>query len=265
MVRVIVHAGFHKTGTSSLQDYLRRHRAALAPWLCYYGKADFLDAGNLARVYGLKPYPWRLRRVRRALREFLASIPEDPVIVLSWEGFSGVMPGHRRWSGQIRGYGRAAIPLARAIRSEILRRFGPGTKVEFVYTIRQSRPWARSVWGHLVRSIRMTQDATAFVNDIAPLIDLRSEAARIARAVSGAPVHVAQLEDLGACPEGPAGIILDLAGVPRRVRSDLGPAPRRNAGLGADWETRFLNMNRQTRNKPRLKAEKDALLAQEGR
>jgi hypothetical protein len=33
MTRVIVHAGYHKTGTTSLQDFLHRNRAALAPHL----------------------------------------------------------------------------------------------------------------------------------------------------------------------------------------------------------------------------------------
>ena len=30
-IRVIVHAGFHKTGTTSLQDFLYQNKSSLAP------------------------------------------------------------------------------------------------------------------------------------------------------------------------------------------------------------------------------------------
>ena len=76
MTRVIVHAGFYKTGTTSLQAYLARHRAALAPWFDYYGQADFEQAGAEARIYGQRPFPWRKARFRAALRRFLAGIPD---------------------------------------------------------------------------------------------------------------------------------------------------------------------------------------------
>ncbi|MFT6684656.1 MAG: hypothetical protein ACJAQV_001833, partial [Loktanella salsilacus] len=52
MVHVIVHPGFHKTGTSSLQSWLGQNRRALKPYLSFYGKADFLTAGSAARIYG---------------------------------------------------------------------------------------------------------------------------------------------------------------------------------------------------------------------
>ena len=32
-MRILIHAGFHKTGTTSVQAALRRNREALAPWL----------------------------------------------------------------------------------------------------------------------------------------------------------------------------------------------------------------------------------------
>ena len=134
MTRVIVHAGFHKTGTTSLQDYLRKIRPRLPPDIGVYLDSDFPEVGARAVRYGQRPYPWRLARFARALRRYLAGIEPHETYVLSWEGFSGIMPGHRRLTGPARNIHRAAIPLARAIIRELRRRFGPRTDITFYYS-----------------------------------------------------------------------------------------------------------------------------------
>ncbi len=260
MTRVIVHAGFHKTGTSSLQVYLRANRKALKEQVKIYLKADFLSAGNLGRVYGLKPYPWRRRWFAAALRSFLSKIPDDKVIFLSWEGFSGVMPGHRRViTGQIGNYTRAAIPLARSITTELRRRFGPDTQVEFLYTLRRTEPWIRSVYGHLVRSIRITDDFEEFRDSFRPLPELDQEAARIARALRPLKIHTAWLEDIGKAREGPASVLFDLVDIPPEIRAALPAAQRANMGLSPEAEETFLRLNREMEDPRKLKREKDRI------
>lgn len=259
-VRVLVHAGFHKTGTSSLQDFLRRNRAALKPWLDYYGKADFLETGAAARRYGQRPFPWRLWLFRRRLRRFLNSIPDAPLIVLSRETFAGVMPGHRDWRGRVvQGYADTAIPLARALIAELRRRFGSTVQVEFLYTTREREGWIRSVYGHLLRSIHLTEEFEAFRARFPDLVAPDEEARRIAAALP-CPVHAARLEDHAEAPAGPATPVLDLAGVPARVRAGLIPAVRSNAGQGAEMEAAFLCLNRSGKAKVQLKRIKDRML-----
>ncbi len=260
MTRVIVHAGFHKTGTSSLQHYLRANRRALKEHVKIYLKADFATAGDLGRVYGLKPYPWRRRRFATAFRSFLENIPDGEVVFLSWEGFSGVMPGHRRAiTGQIGTYTRAAIPLARSITGELRRRFGPDTRVEFLYTLRREDPWIRSVYGHLVRSIRITDDLEGFRDSFRQTPDLEKEAARIARALRPVPVHTAWLEDIGTRREGLASVLCDLIDLPADVRAALPRAEAVNAGLSQEAEAAFLRLNREVDDPQTLKREKDRI------
>lgn len=98
-IRIIVHAGFHKTGTTSLQDFLYQNKSSLAPYMAYYGKMDFLDAGTQARIYAQRPFPHGLIKFRYAFRAFLENIPDHSMIVLSRETFSGGMPGHHTLSG----------------------------------------------------------------------------------------------------------------------------------------------------------------------
>lgn len=259
-VRVIIHAGYHKTGTTSLQDFLSTNRRALKPWLSYYGKADFLAAGAHARLYGQRPFPWRLWRFRRSFRRFLDGISDAPVIVLSRETFSGGMPGHRRIGGRLMtGYGHAARPLAKVIVAELRRRFGPETAIEFVYTTREREAWIASVYGHLLRSIRLTDDFATFRARFPDLQSPADEAAAMAAYLSPIPVATIALEDHADLPEGPAKAILDLVGVPSGIR--LAPARRGNRGQSDAHRAQFLDLNRTIRDQKALKAAKEHLLA----
>ncbi|MDE9449879.1 hypothetical protein J3R80_05260 [Aliiroseovarius sp. Z3] len=258
---VIVHAGFHKTGTTSLQDFLSQNRAALAPYFDYYGQRDFLNAGAAARLYAQRPFPHRLYLFRKALRTFLASIPDHEVIILSRESFSGGMPGHRMLGGRlITSYLPAAQKLARTIVKELRLRFGPGVAITFFYTTREREDWLRSVHGHLLRSIRLTDDYDTFRGrfpmDVAPVEQARG----MAEALSPIPVVTAALEDHSDDPNGLATALLDLADVPASVRADLAPAPHTNRGQREKLRAAFLALNRQRLSKQELKAQKERLL-----
>ncbi|MEM8632610.1 MAG: hypothetical protein AAGF74_15350 [Pseudomonadota bacterium] len=260
-VHVLVHAGFHKTGTSSLQDFFRSNRAALSALLAYYGKTDFLNAGAAARIYAQRPFPWRLANFRRAFRMFLGSVPVTPKLLLSRETFCGAMPGHRKIGGRwITSYGPAAVPLAKAAHAELRRRFGPETRIEFLYTVRAPEDWLQSVHGHLLRSLRLRTDLDAFRARLGG-IDLVDEAARIADALHPVPVHTARLEAYGTHPFGPAKVALDLLDIPAAARKGLRPAQRANPGPSPRLRADYLRLNGEIRNKARLKARKEALTA----
>lgn len=262
MTRVIVHAGFHKTGTTSLQDYLKENRKALKPYLSYYGQVDFLQAGAHARIYGQRRFWWRRLMFRRAFGRFLGSVPDAPVIVLSRETFSGAMPGHRALGGRkLESYSDAAIPLAQEILRSLRKRFGPGVGVEFLYKLRDRDSWLASVHGHLLRSIHLTDDLEEFEVGFASRPDPAAAAARIGAALAPVPVHTAWLEDHASTPEGPAGAVLDLVRVPASLRTGLTTARRRNAGQTANLRAQFLQINRASGSRASLKVAKEALLA----
>ncbi|MEE9427169.1 MAG: hypothetical protein V3V25_03380 [Paracoccaceae bacterium] len=266
MTRIIVHAGFHKTATSSLQDFLQQNRAALKPYLDYYGKADFQNAGARARLYGQRPFPWRRYQFRRALRRFLAGISDAGTIVLSRETFSGVMPGHRDiFRRTIAGYSKSAIPLAHDIVQELQIRFGQASDIQFLYTTRAQSPWIRSVYGHLLRSIHLRDDFAGFRRKFVTLPDPETEAQVIAAALAPTAVFIARLEDFVDHPEGTAAALLDLADVPDQVRHNLLPARHQNRGQRPEIETQFLALNRSGQKKADLKAAKEAILQLEGR
>ncbi|TQS71388.1 hypothetical protein ERN12_10145 [Rhodobacteraceae bacterium] len=261
MVRVLVHAGFHKTGTTSLQDYLKDNHDLLRPYMRFYGKLDFFDAGAAARRFGQAPFFWRKLAFRLKFRRFLNRIPSDPVIVLSRETFAGAMPGHRDWRGRrVQRYAPTAIALAHVIESELKNRFGPETSVEFLYTTRDPQSWLRSVWGHLLRSIHLQDDMATYCATHAGTVDLDEEVAQIRRALAPLPVYSAALEDLSTDPAGPAAAVLDVLGVPDGLRAKLPPAGLRNTAQRTQLQSAFLTLNRSGKSKAELKRIKDDML-----
>jgi len=258
-IRVIVHVGFHKTGTSSLQSYLGKNRDLFAPHFAFYGKADFLQAGSAARIYAQKPFPWRLQAFRDKLDGFLASIPDQPVIVLSRETFSGSMPGHRKIFGRlIKGYQPSAVPLGRQIIKALKARFGPDVRIEFLYTTRTREAWLSSVYGHLLRSIHLTMDEPTFRAQFPRFPHLEDAAAKIASKLDLDAVHVVDLADVSARAEGPAAAVLDLMDLPATLA--LPKATRANVGQTPDLRATFLAMNRKGGTKAALKRAKDKLV-----
>jgi len=261
MTRVIVHAGYHKTGTTSLQDFMATNRTALAPHVRYYGKADFLAAGAHARIYAQRPFPWRLWRFRRSFRRFLSTLDPGGTIVLSRETFSGGMPGHRQLGGKLMMSYSAAPALARVIVQALRRRFGPGTDITFFYSLRDREAWIRSVHGHLLRSIRIIDDFDAFRARFPDLKGPAQEARAMARHLAPIPVVTASLDDHANTPEGTAAALLDLLDIPAPLRASLKPARRANTGETPEMRAEFLRLNRSGLTGSALKQAKETLLA----
>jgi len=263
MTRIIVHAGFHKTGTSSLQTYLGQNRHRLKPYFDYYGQPDFPKAAATSRIYGQRPFAWRRRQFRRAFRAFLKSVANADTVVLSRETFAGVMPGHRDILRRtVVEQSATAIALAQTIIMELHDRFGPLADIRFLYTTRQQQPWLRSVYGHLLRSIHLTEDFDAFCDRFATLPDPEIDAQSVASALAPVPVYIARMEDFIDQREGIAAALLDLAEVPVDLRDELPPATHQNKGQSAETEAAFLQLNRSGKSKQQLKLLKEQILSE---
>lgn len=266
MTRIIVHPGYHKTGTTSLQSFLITNRATLTPCFDFYGKADFPAAGAHARRYASQRFPWTLWQFRRAFRRFLAPLGHDRNIVISRETFSGAMPGHRDVYGRMfESYGPAARPLANTIVAELRRKFGPEAEITFVYTTRDAEPWIASVHGHLLRSIKLTDDFAMFRQRLSPLRGPEQEAEAMRRHLDPLPVVSVPLETYSGRQFGAAEVILDLMQVPPDVRARLCPVQRANAGQKPELRAAFLELNRSKMDKKSLRETKKALLQAHGK
>lgn len=266
MVKVIVHAGFHKTGTTSLQAFLERNRKPLKPHADIYLKTDLKTARFLGRWYGQRPVFWRRWLFRRGFRKFLNGIPAAKTIVLSRESFSGIMLGyHANGRRPRQTYAPVASTLALEIIRGLKKRFGPGVQITFLYTLRNGENLLQSLHGHILKTSPLTEDFATFCQTFGPAPDLKAEAEKIRQAIAPVPVETATLESLADHRFGPAKAILDLLDLPPDLLKNLKPATRNNPGQSEALRRKFLAMNRTSNRARDLKTQKQLLADQERR
>lgn len=238
--RIVIHAGFHKTGTSSVQAMLSTNKPALGPHLRVLLRKDFEALTNWTRRASASRDPADLRVVRRkAFVVFRDLTPDDArPVLLSAEDLAGVLPGRRG----VPGYDVTGAILT-AICDGIGQAWGEAAQPLFYFSTRAAEPWLRSVWWQNLRATRLTDDLDTFRRTHAGAADLEKVLRRAAETCP-APVTSFALEDTAPFRLGPAEPLLELAGIAAEVRAGLDPAERVNSTPDPEIQAEFLKLNR---------------------
>lgn len=255
-MRVILHAGFHKTGTTTLQQGLHLNRAALRPHLRLVPRARMAAAGRTARAWSAARDPLEMALFRYELAQVMEgwdSTDPRPVLV-SAEDLAGHMPGRHGVTSYA-----AAAPLMRAI-AETLADLHPSARPEFYFSIRAPEAWLRSCHTQHLRAMRMTLSAEEFAESYRAAADLDTVVDDIAAALGPLPVHRAALEDCHDRPLGPLAPLLDLCELPDATRAVLIPQPPANTAVPPDCAAGLLALNRSALSDAEVHAAKQALL-----
>lgn len=237
-MRVLVHAGFHKTGTKSVQDMLRLNRALLDPVLRIALKEDMPDLAAAARRSAFDAAAGRA--VEPAAQAWIATVDADdprPLLV-SCEDLAGCIPGRRG----IAGYPRAAENL-RLLAALMTGAWGKGG-VAFCLTTRGAEAWLKSCHAQHVRHDRMRESRAAYMTAHREAGDLTAVAAAVRAAVAPCPVHEVTLEESRLNRLGPLDPLLDLVKLDPAVRSRLTALPPSNAALPDAVLDEMLALNR---------------------
>ena len=261
-MRLVVHAGFHKTGTSSVQQMLHRNGKRLArefrvfthrdiPGVC--GAARAMSAGG---KHGGDPLDAALFAFE--LAQFLTGLDAgDPrPVVISSENLAGHMPGRRG----LRRY--SVTPAIMARFAEVAGECVPGARIDFHFSTRERESWLRSCYWQHLRATRMTDDFDSYRAAYLPHADLDADVAAIAAAVP-APhrVHAAALEPCAGLRLGPLEPLLDLMQPSEGLRAALAPLPPANRAMGPEVADELLRLNRAGLDKAALTAAKKAAMA----
>ena len=254
--RVIVHAGFHKTGSTTIQRFLRNNRKELSPRVQLLlpfrlGKG----AARLAMRHSRFRTPQLLDEFAAEMCETLAPIDPARDLVLSHENLAGRMPGR---DGQ-KGYDCAPELMARL--AVILRaHFGPDADIRFCFLTRAPDSWLKSLWLHNLRVSRLQQDLHEFRAEITPLDTTPETLALIEQVIAPASLHTVALEQCVAPRFGPAQLLIDQLDLPQEVRTKLAPEPAHNIGPALELAPELLALNRSALDDETLTARKAALL-----
>ncbi|TNF19456.1 MAG: hypothetical protein EP318_14955 [Rhodobacteraceae bacterium] len=240
MVRVVIHAGFHKTGTSSVQSMARANAALLQPHARILLRADFRALTEATRAYSVTRKPRALDRVHaEAEAVFQALDPADPrPVALLSEDLCGHLPGRH----DIADYGAAPALMAQLAAAAVAV-LGPEVGLHFHLSTRAAAPWFRSAYWQILRSARRTEGPEDFARLHAGAADFDPVVAGIAAAVAPYPVEPVALEGLREAPQGPMTPLLDLLAIPPEIRAALAPAAPANVRPEGLDEV-FLALNR---------------------
>ena len=256
-MRLIVHAGFHKTGTTSVQNMLRHNRATLSAQYRIITRHNFEAVCEAARAWSIRREDVEMGLYHYELAHFLEPLADDPrPVVISAEDLSGHMPGRH---GLLR---YDAAPALMTAICDIAAQIAPNPQITFALSLRRAKTWMTSCYGQHLRAIRMTKSQTDYCAQMAPHADLATDAAAIKSAL-GARAAVASwwLESLPKSdPLGPLAPLLDLMQTPADLRARLLPLPPSNTALPPDALDALLSLNRSDLDRDALRRAKQVII-----
>lgn len=255
--RVIIHPGFHKTGTSTAQRLLQENRALV--WKSHALALNWRIRDMLHASRGYSTWRDEASLLKFSIRfaEFIAGLdmPGDRGLVMSAEELAGHLPGREK----VPDYG--ALPdLMRAAAQVLEEAFGDSLELTFLMTTRAPDPWLDSAWAEHVKASRMVHDLDAFRARFAPAADLGGMVERLREAVAPHRVVVAALEDIKDAPLGPAQPLIDLLQMPPQRYAQIVPVETRNARLAPEVLAEMLRLNRSELDQEALLDAKKAVL-----
>ncbi|MEL7098037.1 MAG: hypothetical protein AAGM84_04340 [Pseudomonadota bacterium] len=254
--RVVLHIGFHKTGTSSVQAVLRANRAVLKRHAALRLKPQIKELLHGSRGYSTWRDPLSLAKTARRFDAMLGALPGMPrrALIVSAEELSGHMPGR----GDLMDYG-AAPELVRVYAGSVRKRF-PEAQLVIYAGIREAEAWLRSAYWEHVKSSSMVLDFDAFADryaaaaDFAAILDRVAERAEVD--VTSGALEAHQDDALG-----PAAGLFAQCDMPPDILSALAPVPATNTRLPEAVLLDLLAANRAYADRDARKAVKKAILA----
>ncbi len=252
--RIIVHPGFHKTGTTTIQRALEENRDALAPLTRIVLKQDIPDVCHTAIDYARRPSQPRLAAFGDAVHAITDAWDRaDPRhIIISAEDLCGLIPG--------RG-GRAGYPQAAMLLRSFIRHLGAFGTPQIYLSTRASKPWLKSCHAHHVRHSTLAMDLETYITDQSRDADLGLVVAQLRFACTPATVTASSLEISAQEAQGPVTPLLDLIAAPDTLRAQLQIGRPANMSLPDHILTDLLALNRENLDQDALHAAKRALIA----
>ncbi|WP_292263811.1 hypothetical protein [Marivita sp.] len=239
--RIVIHAGFHKTGTTSVQSMLRENASVLEPHVRVFLKEAFDGLTESARAFSIDPKKKTLAAVTRAAVAFFETVDrKDPrPILMSSEDLSGHMPGRHG----LECYDSAGLVM-KCLSDAAFRRFGNDTDLTFYFSTRMREPWLRSTWWQNLRSTRLTDDFETYSNQFDAARSLDDILEEIAHDVAPARVTSFLLEDAATLPLGPLDPLVTLLELTELDRDAVVVLPPENVQPDLGIDAVFLALNR---------------------
>ncbi len=238
---IVLHVGFHKTGTTSVQASLGAHSAALSGFAhieTLHLSKGLAQATESARAFSRFSGVMGLETGMAAWVKGLPDLGARHLLVSS-EDFAGHMPGRFGLLDY-----RATLRTVPAAVTALRARFSDA-KVVVLVTTRAAEPWLKSLHWQLAKHPFLMLKQRRFCKDYAGAADFDAVLAGMPAALAGkAQLSVQPLESLTARRLGPVEALYDLAGLTGPLRDGLAPVPVQNRQVLEGVADQFVRLNR---------------------
>ncbi|SFJ37928.1 hypothetical protein [Celeribacter neptunius] len=235
--RIVIHAGFHKTGTTSLQRTFSLNAATLLPHVEFYLQDEMILTPLREAVLNFSGN--RCKATKRVITEQASAFfrlldPEDPrPVMVSSESLSGHFPG----SSGVHKYGPAPIAIA-LIRDAWADVTGSDAGFEVYYSTR-GNGWLASCHWQRLKTKRATLSLEDYCEKFAIAADHEAILHEIRDRLGAERVHSRALESI----EHPIDPVLDLLGL-SHLSAELDIPPNANVFPGEAARDKLLALNR---------------------
>ena len=252
--RIVIHAGFHKTGTTSIQKTLRQNRQLLRNDIRVVSRDGMVGLCEAARAYSIRKSAWDLGMVLFETAETLQKFPNfSGTLLLTSEDLSGHMPGRRGLVSY------AAAPKILSAIYEAAAEVFPEAEVSFFFGTRAEKTWLNSCYVQHLRATRITQSAQDYANSHKASAKLSKVVESVRQSVPHAVVVSSALEDSTTQKLGPLSPLLDHLTVPQSIRDQFEILPPANTAPPQSKIDKLLELNRSALSDSDLKTAKRAL------
>ncbi|WP_170469523.1 hypothetical protein [Ruegeria arenilitoris] len=262
MRRVLLHLGFHKTGTTAAQSFLYENRELIWPHfaLMLPYKTRKLGLSNAATRHSIYGTLGTLSDFSTQLRDYLATrnFGTRRGLILSEENFSGLRPSRNIDQGYA-----AAPDLAACVVDAIRDRFaGQEVDITIYLSLRQRGSWLRSLWAHDLERTREVQDFEAFRANMDHLPSLEDTVEDIRKKLPSVSVTEDWLEEMQLRRFGSGTPFADFLNLPREKAGQLVPPAKINTRLPEEVLAELLNLNRSRLDEAALTRQKAGIIEQ---
>jgi hypothetical protein len=253
--QILLHPGFHRTGTSSMQHFLWLNREALAPYLTVRLTRHFKSVARLCTRYSVTQNPLDLTDMIGELDTAFAQepVPTGRNLLISSEMFCGEIPGH----GPVMDY-TATPTLIAYLAGYLVERF-PDAQIKVILTTRTADDWLFSAYRHVLRRSRVTLTREEFALTYQAAADFDAILQDIAEAIEPLDVLYLPLDHALQNTLGPGAALLDQLPLPDAIRDALKPVGIGAKGAEPHLWGQFLAMNRAEYPDDQVTAQKEQM------
>ena len=234
--QLVLHLGVQKTGTTSLQRFLKLNADALSDLLVIRTPEEgtpMRPLGRAAIAASLGDSSDLRKALKVAFEDVLDSLPDGPqTVLISHENLAGAMPGN---GGETRLY--PALPQMMQQLDNVAR--ARGFDAHFVFHTRRMQAWKPSVWAQAVRTDGYAGTRAEFMAQVEGLPGWGDLERRLAKQLGADRVTRLALE-AETDPDRPGLQLLALAGIPTDRTAALAPLQSRGMERLNDGSTEFL-------------------------